>query len=70
MLRFSENGQRIWIFVQSKVSSASGVDHTLGKLVCGLDTLIASSYGSQQKVASQMEQLLGQFGQEEDRRLG
>jgi hypothetical protein len=35
-----------------------------------LDTFIASSYGSQQKVASQVEQLLGQFGHEEDRRLG
>lgn len=35
-----------------------------------LDTFIAPSYGSQQKVAAQVEQFIGQFGQEEDRRLG
>jgi len=36
----------------------------------GLDSFIASSYGSQQKVASQVEQWIGQFGQQEDQRLG
>jgi len=35
-----------------------------------LDAFIASSFGSQQKVASQVEQLIGQFGQQEDQRLG
>lgn len=35
-----------------------------------LDCFIACSYGSQQKVASQVEQLSGQFGQQEDQRLG
>ena len=35
-----------------------------------LDRFIAPSYGSQQKVASQVEQLIGRFGQEEDKRLG
>ena len=35
-----------------------------------LDRFIAPSYGSQQKMASQVEQLIGQFGQEEDKRLG
>jgi len=35
-----------------------------------LDAFIASSFGSQQKVASQVEQLIGQFGHQEDQRLG
>jgi len=35
-----------------------------------LDSFIASSFESQQKVSSQVEQLLGQFGQQEDQRLG
>jgi len=35
-----------------------------------LDAFIASSYGSQQKVSSQVEHLIGQFGQQEDQRLG
>jgi Family of unknown function (DUF6399) len=35
-----------------------------------MDRFIAPSYGSQQKLASQLEQLIGQFGQEEDKRLG
>ena len=35
-----------------------------------LDAFIAPSYGSQQKVASQVEQLIGRFGQQEDQRLG
>jgi Family of unknown function (DUF6399) len=35
-----------------------------------LDCFVASSYGSQHAVASQVEQLIGQFGQDEDQRLG
>jgi hypothetical protein len=35
----------------------------------GLDEFIASSYGTQQAVAQQMESLLVQFGKEEDQRL-
>ncbi len=35
-----------------------------------LDRFIAPSYGSQQKVASQVERLIGQFGLEEDKRFG
>ena len=34
-----------------------------------LDRFVAPSYGSQQKVASQMEQFIGQFGHEEELRL-
>jgi hypothetical protein len=35
-----------------------------------LDCFIASSYGAQQKFASQVEHLIGQFGEQEDQRLG
>lgn len=35
----------------------------------GLDRFIAPSYGSQQKVASVVEKLIGQFGRDEDQRL-
>ena len=35
-----------------------------------LDSFIAPSYGSQQKFASYVEHLIGQFGQQEDERLG
>ena len=35
-----------------------------------LDAFVAASYGSQQKVAEEMESLMVAFGQEEDQRLG
>ena len=36
----------------------------------GLDQFVGGSFGSQQKLAAEIETLLGQFGDEEDRRLG